>query len=86
MRYSTHWHYLPATVQDQARARWPSGERAAGPGDWYLYEYELLDLPPGYQLSLFDTISRDDLRRAPRLVGRRPERPTAPVVHYFGPR
>jgi hypothetical protein len=83
MRYSTHWHYLPASVQDQARARWPSGSRAAGPGDWYLYEYESLELDPGYQLSVLPAISADRVQWMARLVGRKPVKPAAPIVRAF---
>jgi hypothetical protein len=83
MRYSTDWHRLPATVQDQARARWPSGTRAAGPGDWYLYEYEMLECGPGHQLSFFPSISTGRAQRLARLVGRRAVKPTAPVAHAF---
>jgi hypothetical protein len=81
MRYSTHWHYLPAAIQDQARARWPSGKRAAGPGDWYLYEYELVEIAPGYQSG---PVSTHDIRRMPRLVGRKAVKRTAPVGRCFG--
>ena len=83
MRCSTHWHYLPASVQDQARARWPSGKRAAGPGDWYLYEYEIAELDPGYQLSFLPAISTATTQCSARLVGRKAEKPTAPVAHAF---
>ncbi len=83
MRYSTHWHYLPATVQAQACARWPSGKRAAGPGDWYEYEYEMSEFGPGYQLSVLPAISADRAQWSARLVGRKAVKPTAPVAHAF---
>ena len=87
MRYSTHWHYLPASVQDQARARWPSGERAAGPGDWYQYQYEMVDDNTIHQMSLFPiSNSYGHVRRVARLVGRRKVTPTPPTVRLLGNR
>jgi hypothetical protein len=83
MRYSTHWHYLPASVQVQARARWPSGVRAAGPGDWYLYECEMAELDPGYQLSFLPAISTAKTQCSARLVGRKAVKPSAPVARAF---
>ncbi|NCA72422.1 MAG: hypothetical protein EOM91_20625 [Sphingobacteriia bacterium] len=83
MRYSNHWHYLPASVQEQARARWPSGVRAAGPGDWYQYEYEMVEFGPGYQLSVLPAVSADQTPWSARLVGRKAVKPAAPVAHAF---
>jgi hypothetical protein len=87
MRYSNQWHHLPSAVQDQARARWPKGKRAAGPGDWYLYDYEMVELTeiaPGYQLSCLPVLaSSATSQRVPRLVGRKPVKPTRPVARCF---
>lgn len=44
----TPWLSLPQSVCQQARARWGSGQNAAGPGDGYLYHWVRETPPVGY--------------------------------------
>jgi hypothetical protein len=39
---------LPQANREQAIARWSSGKRAAGTGDWYLYHWVREDPPADY--------------------------------------
>ncbi len=39
MSQKSPWFYTPESICQQARARWGNGQRAAGPGDGYLYHW-----------------------------------------------
>jgi hypothetical protein len=67
------WHMLPEPVKQQATTRWPSGMRAAGPGDGYVYVFSMV-LADGHQLALLPVTAAHGLAHVvPRLVGRRLE-------------
>jgi hypothetical protein len=48
-----------------------------------LYEYEIAEFGPGYQLSVLPAISTGRAQWSARLVGRKAVKPTAPVAHAF---
>jgi hypothetical protein len=84
MSHSMHWNDLPEAVKTQAAARWPSGSRAAGPGDGYLYEYAYPAPPDGHQYGLFPITSAYRLApEPPRLLGRRRAPPEPIIIRTF---
>ncbi len=71
------WHMLPEPVKQQAAARWPSID-PAGPGDGYIYTYELV-VP--HQLDIFEVRGTyEHFRPRPHLIGRHIDKDSWPIV------